>query len=158
MRHAPLCPWRTVCLGSTDRTATRYVARAREGKQKQLNKTTMNRLCMAVHTVSLAQQRHSARTNEHHDAITCLVEAFHPTMQAVWSIIRRQCKRLPINWAYPKSKKAHTGNREGGGKGGTHVMHGHSRMTLDPRIPTMSLRDVSGFHRPDRHCPKREAP
>ena len=35
--------------------------------------------------------------------------------------------------------------------GHTHVMHGRSRMTIDPRIPTMPGRSTSGFHRPDRH-------
>ena len=36
--------------------------------------------------------------------------------------------------------------------GCTHVMHGGSRMTTDPRIPTMPERKTSGFHRPGRHC------
>ena len=30
-------------------------------------------------------------------------------------------------------------------------MHGRSRMTIDPRIPTMPGRSTSGFHRPGRH-------
>ena len=30
-------------------------------------------------------------------------------------------------------------------------MHGRSRMTIDPRIPTMPGRSTSGFHPPDRH-------
>ena len=29
---------------------------------------------------------------------------------------------------------------------------GRSRMTIDPRIPTMPGRSISGFHRPGRHC------
>ena len=37
-------------------------------------------------------------------------------------------------------------------RGCTHVMHGRSRMTIDPRIPTMPGRSTSGFHRPGRHC------
>ena len=28
------------------------------------------------------------------------------------------------------------------------VMHGSSRMTIDPRIPTMPGQSTSGFHRP----------
>ena len=28
------------------------------------------------------------------------------------------------------------------------VMHGRSRMAIDPRVPTMSGRDTSSFHRP----------
>ena len=31
-------------------------------------------------------------------------------------------------------------------------MHGRSRMTIDPCIPTMPGRSSSGFHRPGRHC------
>ena len=31
-------------------------------------------------------------------------------------------------------------------------MHNRSRVTIDPRIPTMPGRSTSGFHRPDRHC------
>ena len=31
-------------------------------------------------------------------------------------------------------------------------MHGRSCMAIDPRIPTMSGRSMSGFHRPGRHC------
>ena len=31
-------------------------------------------------------------------------------------------------------------------------MHGSSRMTIDPRIPTMPGRSTSGIHRPGRHC------
>ena len=45
------------------------------------------------------------------------------------------------------------------GKGGVRdrrdvldLMHDRSRMTIDPRIPTMPRRNMSGFHRPDRHC------
>ena len=32
------------------------------------------------------------------------------------------------------------------------IMHGRSRMTIDPRIPAMPGRSMSGFHRPGRHC------
>ena len=31
-------------------------------------------------------------------------------------------------------------------------MHGRSRVTIDPRTPTMPGRSTSGFHRPGRHC------
>ena len=31
------------------------------------------------------------------------------------------------------------------------IMHGRSRVTVDPRIPTMPGRSTSGFHRPVRH-------
>ena len=40
-----------------------------------------------------------------------------------------------------------------GGRGWcTHVMHGRSRVTIDPRVPIMPGRSTSGFHRPGRHC------
>ena len=39
------------------------------------------------------------------------------------------------------------------GDGRTHVMHGRSRMIMNPRIPTMPGRSSSGFHRPGvKHC------
>ena len=44
--------------------------------------------------------------------------------------------------------------RRGDGGGGgcvLTVMHGRSRMTIDPRIPSMPGRSTSGFHRPGRH-------
>ena len=45
-------------------------------------------------------------------------------------------------------------NRCGGGRGGTHypchAMHGRSRMTIEPRIPTMTGRSTSRFHRSGR--------
>ena len=40
---------------------------------------------------------------------------------------------------------------EGSGGGGcTNVMHGRSRVTIDPRILTMPGRSMSGFHRPGK--------
>ena len=40
-----------------------------------------------------------------------------------------------------------------GGEGGCiQFVHGRSRMTIDPRIPTMPGRSTSGFHHPGRHC------
>ena len=36
--------------------------------------------------------------------------------------------------------------------GGTQFVHGRSRVTLDPRIPTMPGRSTSGLHQPGRHC------
>ena len=35
----------------------------------------------------------------------------------------------------------------GGGGGVLDIMHGRSRMAMDPRIPTMSGQSASGFHR-----------
>ena len=37
------------------------------------------------------------------------------------------------------------------------IMHGRSRMTIDPRIPTMSGRNPSGFHRLGRQHQARSA-
>ena len=39
----------------------------------------------------------------------------------------------------------------GGGRC-TQFVHGRSRMTLDPRIPTMPGRSTSGFRQPGTHC------
>ena len=41
-------------------------------------------------------------------------------------------------------------------RGCTHVKHGRSRMTIDPRIRTTPGRSTSGFHRPGRHRLHRE--
>ena len=44
-------------------------------------------------------------------------------------------------------------NATGGGGGGcTQSVHGRSRVTIDPRIPTMPGRSTSSFHQPGRHC------
>ena len=43
------------------------------------------------------------------------------------------------------------GSRVGMG-GGTQCVHGRSRMTIDPRVPTMPGRSTSCFHQPGRHC------
>ena len=43
------------------------------------------------------------------------------------------------------------GGTGGGGAGGTQLVHGRGRMTIDPCIPTMPGRSTSGFHRPGRH-------
>ena len=42
-----------------------------------------------------------------------------------------------------------------GGRGGcvcTQCVHGRSRKTIKPRIPTMPGRSMFGFHQPGRHC------
>ena len=39
----------------------------------------------------------------------------------------------------------------GGGVGGAHFTHSRSCMTIDPRIPTVPGRSMSGFHRAGRH-------
>ena len=36
-------------------------------------------------------------------------------------------------------------------EGGTQFAYGRSRMTIDPRIPTMPGRGTSGFHQLGRH-------
>ena len=47
------------------------------------------------------------------------------------------------------------GGGGGGGRGlgggvGTQFVDGRSRMTIEPRIPTMQGRSTSGFHQPGR--------
>ena len=47
------------------------------------------------------------------------------------------------------------GEKWDGGSGvreGTQFVHGRSRMTMDPRIPSMPGRSMSVFHQPGRHC------
>ena len=44
------------------------------------------------------------------------------------------------------------GGGERGGGGCTQFVHDRSRMSIDPRIPTMPGRSTSGFHKPRRHC------
>ena len=36
--------------------------------------------------------------------------------------------------------------------GSTQFVHGRSRMTIGPRIPTMPERSKSGFNQPGRYC------
>ena len=40
----------------------------------------------------------------------------------------------------------------GGERRCSHIMHGRSHVIIDPCIPTMPGRSMSGFHRPGRHC------
>ena len=53
-----------------------------------------------------------------------------------------------------KGSKSQSGFKNGrGGEGRVlDAMRGRSRMTRDPRVPTMPGRSTSGFHRPGRHC------
>ena len=51
-----------------------------------------------------------------------------------------------------KSRSGKIGERMGGVGECTQFVHGRSRMTIDPRIPTMPGRSMSGFHQPGRHC------
>ena len=39
-----------------------------------------------------------------------------------------------------------------GGGGGAQFVHGRSRMTIDPRTPTMPRRSTSGFCQSGKHC------
>ena len=51
-----------------------------------------------------------------------------------------------------KRDKGSSNVEEEEGGGGTHVMHGRSRVAIDPRVPTMPGLSTSGFHRSGRHC------
>ena len=46
----------------------------------------------------------------------------------------------------------HGTGSEVGGPASSIFMHGRSRMTIDPRIPTMPGRSTPGFHQSGRHC------
>ena len=61
-------------------------------------------------------------------------------------------KRKPHGKYKGFSLKGPTCWRGRGGGRRTHVMHGRSRMAIDPRIRTMPGRSTSSFHRPSRHC------
>ena len=43
-------------------------------------------------------------------------------------------------------------NRSEKEEGVTRAVHGRSRLTIDPRIPTMPGRSTPGFHRPRKYC------
>ena len=63
-----------------------------------------------------------------------------------------------ITWYDIRSRDVDRGEGRGGGGGVLErryvidLMHGRSRMTVDPRIPTIPRRSMSGFYRPGRHC------
>ena len=65
---------------------------------------------------------------------------FSPTMQT---------SRAPSAKCREVFRESH---QPGGGGGGTQCVHGRSRMTTYPRIPTMPGRSISGFHQPGKHC------
>ena len=46
----------------------------------------------------------------------------------------------------------HRLNAGAAAEGGTQFVHGRSRLTIDPRIPTMPGRSTSAFHQSGRHC------
>ena len=56
------------------------------------------------------------------------------------SLKQESCLRIGMDNAYRCA-----GSRGEGG-GGSHVMHGRSRMAIDPRIPAMPGWSMSGFH------------
>ena len=75
-----------------------------------------------------------------------------PTEPLVWQVaaLFNKLLRGQVRAEHLRSGMcALAGARRGGG---THVMYGCSRMTIDPRIPTMPARSTSGFHRPGVHC------
>ena len=67
-----------------------------------------------------------------------------------------RCHVLPLYLRSLTLTYLPTPGRGGGGHlvggGCTQFVHGRSRMTTDPRIPTMPGRSTSGFHQPGKHC------
>ena len=65
-------------------------------------------------------------------------------------------RRQGASYDTQKRQDAHNGGKGSGGAGRaggcTQFVHGRSRTTIDPRIPTMPGRSTSGFQRPGRHC------
>ena len=70
--------------------------------------------------------------------------------------VRARRRRTPCTWHSQRCIRHGCLNRPAdqsfvctrGGEGCTHVVHGRSLMTIDPRIPTMPGRSTSGFDRP----------
>ena len=66
-------------------------------------------------------------------------------------MLRKNC---PFCYNFPPRVPTESGLEEGGGDRGRpgvlDIMHCRSRMTIDPRIPTMSGRSTSGFYPPGR--------
>ena len=62
--------------------------------------------------------------------------------------------KAPRKWIYSISckKEQQTAQWIRGGREGSFGTHGRSRITRDPRMPTMSGRNTLGFHRPGRPC------
>ena len=57
-------------------------------------------------------------------------------------------RRIALSSESEKEK----GGGGGGARGDTQFVHGRSRMTVDPRIPTLPGRSTSGFSQPGRRC------
>ena len=49
-------------------------------------------------------------------------------------------------------EKGNGGGGEWEGGGCTQFVHGRNPVTIDPRIPSMPGRNMSGFHQSGRHC------
>ena len=62
----------------------------------------------------------------------------------------KRAEVLLSRWEFQRPHAACFGSEGRGFMGCTHVMHGRSRMTIDPRIATMPARSTSGFHPPGR--------
>ena len=60
--------------------------------------------------------------------------------------MRKQLKsgNAALNPVRDKNEGVYRG--QGGGGRGSQFVHGRSRMTIDPRIPTVPGRSTSGFH------------
>ena len=73
-----------------------------------------------------------------------------PSLRAM-AMLRKLTKRQQGEVEEARAGSERNGLVRGGEEGAFYVMHGRSRMTIEPRIPTMPGRKTSGFHRPGRH-------
>ena len=65
-------------------------------------------------------------------------------------LLRLSAAEAAIPWMSPFALDVRQGDGTVDGGGALNIMHGRSRMTIDPRIPTMPGLSTSGFHRPGR--------
>ena len=93
---------------------------------------------------AIAHERRSKLSKTRDEVSGKMAEYSHWASEADKHIDHKACFELTPFFCWKKWR---------GGCVCAHVMHGRSRMTIDPRIPTMQERSItSGFHRPGRHC------
>ena len=97
----------------------------------------------AVQPASNAVQPVSNAVQPASNAVQPASNAVQPTSKAV------QPEPMRSNPCRKYVKSVLQGGVVGGGS--THFIHGHSRTTTNPRIPTVAGQGTSGLHRPGRH-------
>ena len=89
----------------------------------------------------------ASSTRLHLFPMTSCMSPFVGLLRKTPVIISLDSRSCIICWVFTFGREA------GAGRGGcTRVVNGRSRMAVDPRIPTMPGRSMSGFHQTGRHC------